>query len=110
MVWDNTIWILSNGSLDCVWARLKMANKNIIYEQYFFPLSSLERKTERKWWILGFVVQNDNMKFDFLQFADAEAYFAPCTTDTTVNNCLVSSSVAEKYNLLSEDSCCILHL
>lgn len=26
-----------------------------------------------------------------LQFADAEAYFAPCTTDTTVNNCLVRS-------------------
>lgn len=25
----------------------------------------------------------------FLQFADAEAYFAPCATDSTVNNCLV---------------------
>uniref|UniRef100_A0A8C4GWE3 Solute carrier family 35 member F5 n=1 Tax=Dicentrarchus labrax TaxID=13489 RepID=A0A8C4GWE3_DICLA len=27
-------------------------------------------------------------------FADAEAYFAPCTTDTTVNNCLVRSLIA----------------
>lgn len=28
-----------------------------------------------------------------LQFADAEAYFAPCTTDTSANNCLVRSLI-----------------
>uniref|UniRef100_A0A671V5X7 Solute carrier family 35 member F5 n=1 Tax=Sparus aurata TaxID=8175 RepID=A0A671V5X7_SPAAU len=28
-------------------------------------------------------------------FADAEAYFAPCTTDTTVNNCLVRGLITE---------------
>lgn len=31
---------------------------------------------------------NDFLSF-LLQFADAEAYFAPCTTDSAVNNCLV---------------------
>uniref|UniRef100_A0A671V619 Solute carrier family 35 member F5 n=1 Tax=Sparus aurata TaxID=8175 RepID=A0A671V619_SPAAU len=29
-------------------------------------------------------------------FADAEAYFAPCTTDTTVNNCLVPASKKQR--------------
>lgn len=39
----------------------------------------------------GLVVchQDDDLNHLFLQFADAEAYFAPCATDSTVNNCLV---------------------
>lgn len=39
-----------------------------------------------------------------LQFADAEAYFAPCTTDTTGNNCLVRDYTAEKIPAFSFSS------
>lgn len=38
----------------------------------------------------------------FLQ--DADAYFAPCTTDTTVNSCLVCNNTAEKTLFLSSNS------
>lgn len=32
---------------------------------------------------------DDGLNDLFSQFADAEAYFAPCTPDSTVTNCLV---------------------
>lgn len=43
----------------------------------------------------------------FLQFADAEAYFAPCATDTTVNNCLVRRHVVWKSSQVSKYWCLI---
>lgn len=61
------------------------------------------RKTGVPWlWLVSW-------RFGFLffyppQFADAEAYFAPCTTDTTGNNCLVRDYTAEKILAFSFSS------
>lgn len=52
-------------------------------------------------WRFGFLFF---LFFTPLQFADAEAYFAPCTTDTTGNNCLVRDYTAEKIPAFSFSS------
>lgn len=44
---------------------------------------------------------HDLPQFPNLQFADTEAYLAPCTTDTTGKNCMVWADIAGKISAFS---------